>query len=262
MVGYLAGIQVDPDAGIGAVVLQNGYGAGPVTLARRIERLVANARAGADASADARAGAGTGAGAGAVAVTGPAEGTGAAPAELAGTWRPVGGPADAALEIVAGPGGPAVRIAGATIDLAPWDEDRWLAPHELLDRHLLVVDRGPGGDEHAELWHGGERYVRAGAEPRPLPVADPAVAACAGTYRSHTPWTTCFRVVVRGERLWLTFADTPDGFEEEAPLVPLGDGTFRVGEDPGGPERLGFDTEIEGRPVRALLSGWPYERTE
>jgi hypothetical protein len=57
------------------------------------------------------------------------------------------------------------------------------------------------------------------------------------------------------------FADAPDGFDEEAPLVPLGDGTFRVGEDPGGPERLAFDTEIEGRPARALLSGWPYYRT-
>ena len=58
MVGYLAGVQVDPDAGIGAVVLQNGYGAGPVTLARRIVRLVA------DAMADAGAGAGGGGDAG------------------------------------------------------------------------------------------------------------------------------------------------------------------------------------------------------
>ena len=44
--------------------------------------------------------------------------------------------------------------------------------------------------------------------------------------------------------------------------IPLEDGTFRVGEDPGGPERLAFDTVIEGRPIRAFLSSWPYERTE
>jgi hypothetical protein len=113
-----------------------------------------------------------------------------------------------------------------------------------------------------ELWHGGDRYVGAGSTPRPLPAADPALAACAGTYRSHIPWTTSFRVVLRGDRLWLTFADAPDGFEDEAPLVPLADGTLRVGEDAGGPEWLAFDTVIDGRPVRALLSGWPYNRTE
>jgi hypothetical protein len=69
-------------------------------------------------------------------------------------------------------------------------------------------------------------------------------------------------VVLRGDRLWLTFAEAPDGFEDEAPLFPLADGSLRVGEDPGGPERLAFDTPIDGLPVRALLSGWPYHRTE
>ncbi len=34
MVGYLAALQVDPDAGIGSVVLQNGYGTNPMALAR------------------------------------------------------------------------------------------------------------------------------------------------------------------------------------------------------------------------------------
>ncbi len=266
MVGYLAGIQVDPQAGIGAVVLQNGYGAGPVTLARRIVALVA------DALATAGAGDGTTAALPPASVAAPpGEPDRTAPAstaeraaEIVGSWRPVVGPLDAGLDIVAGPDGPAVRIGEAMVALVPWDDGRWLAPHARLDRHLLVVDRGSDDKAHAgdaELWHGGDRYVRAGATPRPLRAPDPAIAACAGTYRSHTPWTACFRVVVRGDRPWLTFADPPDGFDEEAPLVPLGDGTFRVGEDPGGPERLAFDTEIEGRPVRALLSGWPYHRT-
>ena len=254
MVGYLAGILVDPEAGIGAVVLQNGYGAGPVTLARRIVTLVA----------DALATAGAGEGPATVPPVAPPPGsvaTARSAAELVGAWRRVDGPPDAALEIGAGDDGPTVRVAGTTIALVAWDDDRWLAPHPLLDGHPLVVDRGPTGSEPPELWHGGDRYVRDGSTPRPLPAAAPTLAACAGTYRSHTPWTTCFRVVVRGDRLWLTFADAPDGFEEEAPLVPLGDGTFRVGEDPGGPERVAFDTEIEGRPARALLSGWPYHRT-
>ena len=147
------------------------------------------------------------------------------------------------------------------VELASAGEGRWFAAHPLLDRHLLVADRGPGGAGPVELWHGGDRYVRAGSAPRALPAAEPALAACAGAYRSHTPWTTNFRVVLRGDRLWLTFAEAPDGFEDEAPLVPLDDGSLRVGEDPGGPERLAFDTVIDGRPVRALLSGWPYQRS-
>jgi hypothetical protein len=35
---------------------------------------------------------------------------------------------------------------------------------------------------------------------------------------------------------------------------------LRVGDDPGGPEDLRFDTLVEGRPLRALLSGFPYYR--
>jgi hypothetical protein len=251
MVGYLAGVQVDPDAGIGAVVLQNGPGGGPVGLARRIVGLVADALAPGGASAVGRA---------PRAEQAPPGSRGAR--ELEGAWVSAGRPAGPGFEILEGSADTAIRLAGEVVALTPAGDDRWLAAHSHLDRHLLVVDRGPDGTEPPELWHGGDRYVRAGSTPRPLAAADPALAACAGAYRSHTPWTTNFRVVLRGDRLWLTFAEAPDGFEDEAPLVPLEDGTFRVGEDPGGPERLAFDTVIDGRPIRALLSGWPYERTE
>jgi hypothetical protein len=67
--------------------------------------------------------------------------------------------------------------------------------------------------------------------------------------------------VPRDDRLWLIFPVAPDGFSEEQPLVELEDGGFHVGEDQGGPERLRFDLEIDGRSRRAWLSGWPYYRT-
>jgi hypothetical protein len=35
-----------------------------------------------------------------------------------------------------------------------------------------------------------------------------------------------------------------------------------VGDDPGGPEDLRFDIVVDGRPLRAWLSGFPYYRTE
>ena len=39
MVGYLAGLQADTDANLGAIVLQNGMGAHPMTLARTVIRI-------------------------------------------------------------------------------------------------------------------------------------------------------------------------------------------------------------------------------
>ena len=83
-----------------------------------------------------------------------------------------------------------------------------------------------------------------------------------GTYRSHDPWTTTFRVTLRGDVPWLCFWSAPDGYDDEQPLIPLdGEWSYRVGDDPLGPERLTFDTVIDGHTARAWLSGWDYYRT-
>lgn len=95
----------------------------------------------------------------------------------------------------------------------------------------------------------------------PVPQPDPSLLAIAGTYRSHDPWTPIFRVVIRGGVPWLCFYAAPDGFDEEQPLYPLRRGGYRVGDDPLGPERLRFDTVIDGHATRAWLSGWDYYRT-
>jgi len=170
MVGYIAGLWCDPEAGLGAAVLQNGPGHGPNMLARRIIQIVLAAQEGRD----------------------PAAALAANLAALAA--------GDAAA-------------AAASIEVAP-----------------------PDGE------------------------VDPALLAIAGAYRSHDPWTTNFRIVLRGNIPWLCFHSTPDGFEDEQPLRPFGRGGFRVGDDPLGPERLRFDTVIEGHATRAWLSGWDYYR--
>ena len=82
----------------------------------------------------------------------------------------------------------------------------------------------------------------------------------AGHYRSHNPWTTNFRIVLRGDQPWLIFAGAPDGFDTEQILVPGDDSSYRVGEDPGNPETVSFDTVVGGQALRAWLSGWPYYR--
>ena len=173
MVGYIAGLWCDPEAGLGAVVLQSGPGHGPNMLSRRVIRVVAAALAGRDPTVEL--------------------------AEcLAAEFPPTG----------------------------------------------AVVDGPPG---------------EAAAEPESA-APDPALLAIAGTYRSHDPWTTNFRVILRGNVPWLCFHSTPDGFDDEQPLRPFGRDGFRVGDDPLGPERLRFDTIINGHATRAWLSGWDYYR--
>jgi hypothetical protein len=67
-------------------------------------------------------------------------------------------------------------------------------------------------------------------------------------------------VVGRKRQLWLIFPIVPDGFEDEQPLVPLSDGSFRAGADETSPERVRFDAVVDGKALRAVLSDGHYER--
>jgi D-alanyl-D-alanine carboxypeptidase len=230
MVGYLAGLQADPEAGVGAIVLQNGMSARPVTLARTAIEILRGAPAPSPAAAEN------------LDLTGVYEADGVAPIEIAAA-------------------GDALVLRGGSRELAFEEigEDLFLAPDAAFDRFAFHVAR-PGGVP--ELWHGGRRYVRAGAEVRPLREPSAELRAVAGHYRSHNPWSTNFRVVLRGDQPWLLFTAAPDGFDDQQVLVPEGDGSFRVGEDAGNPESVAFDTVVEGRTLRAWLSGWPYYRVD
>jgi CubicO group peptidase (beta-lactamase class C family) len=79
-----------------------------------------------------------------------------------------------------------------------------------------------------------------------------------GHYRSHNAWLTNFRVAAKAGRLWWCCDHLSD---ERAPITPLAGGGFRVGERDWSPERLRFDTIVDGLAQRALLSGAPYTRT-
>jgi len=229
MVGYLAGMQADRDANLGVIVLQNGFGSNPVALGRTAIWIADGEPAPENTL------------------------TASAYEGLAGLYGP-------SLEIVVSETGPLLRHDGRDIPLEKLDEDLFLALDAAFDRFPLRVERPT--DEVVELWHGGQRYVRAGAATRPLPEPSAEHQATAGHYRSHNPWTTNFRIVLRGDQPWLIFAGAPDGFDTEQPLVAGDDDSFRVGEDPGNPETLRFDTVVDGRALRAWLSGWPYYRAD
>jgi hypothetical protein len=82
--------------------------------------------------------------------------------------------------------------------------------------------------------------------------------ACLGRYRSHNPWLPTFLIAAREGTLVLG-TDWVDG-SWRAPLAPLDDGAFRVGEEPWLPERVRFDTVIDGRAQRASYRGTSYYR--
>lgn len=111
------------------------------------------------------------------------------------------------------------------------------------------------GDRIVELVHG-PRWFRGPGPPAPASPAAPSVwRAYAGHYRAQVPFDSNYRVIVRRGVLLLV---SPEGIEE--PLVPVGDGEFRVGRDPRAPERVRFADIVSGRALRLNLSGTEYYR--
>ena len=224
MVGYRSALQADTEAGVAAVVLQNGPAAAPVTLARRAIG---------------------------IALGRPPSVTPDAREVPTGRYQPADGSGDA-IELVAGRKGVLLRTAAGDIALDEWDDGLYAVADPAWDRFPLEID---GTVTAPELWHGDRRYVPtdtghpAGVSP------PPALRAIAGHYRAHNPWAPHFRVVLRGARPWLLFPAPSDGFDASQPLTATNDGEFRCGEDPANPERLSFDTVVDGHALRASALG-------
>jgi hypothetical protein len=100
-------------------------------------------------------------------------------------------------------------------------------------------------------------------DPEPYPPDSPPAAPLAeydalyGRYRSYNPWLPGFRVEQRESGLTASLA-----WGDDKPLVPVGEAEFRVGEDGWSPERLRFDAVVDGRALRANLSGETYYRSD
>ena len=138
---------------------------------------------------------------------------------------------------------------------------------QVQNRRVQIVNvNGVFRDVEAQVIgfaHGGAWYERAGASVEPAPFLPVSWRTYAGYFRSHNPWCPAFRIVPRRGRLWLIFPVAPDGFEDEQPLAPIEPpGAFRAGTDPDGPETVVFDAVVDGRALRATLSGGAYWRVE
>ncbi len=141
-----------------------------------------------------------------------------------------------------------------TVLLEPLSPDRFFVPHPAFELFPLQFRRE--NDEIAEAIHGGETFFRGSYQRKPTNDYPEEWNAYPGHYRSHNPWLSNFRVVLRKGILFFIY---PSG--EDEPLHPLEPGLFRLGEDPRSPEFVRFDVIIDGKAMQANFSGGVYSRT-
>ena len=242
MVGYYSYVMADMDAGLGVVVLMNGpggrcdeeiamYALRLLRAALHDEELPPVPRIDPDKVENA--------------------------AEYAGTYRAFHEHSARAsarvLTLVAEGEQLMLRYDDERVVLERRGPDRFYVDHPDFALFLLRFGREEG--EVVEAFHGPDWYTNdryAGPTTFDYPKEWDAYP---GHYRSHNPWLSNFRVVLRKGALALI---APSGDEE--PLVSLGSTGFRVGEDDRSPERIRFDTILNGRALRANLSCDEYYR--
>jgi hypothetical protein len=110
-----------------------------------------------------------------------------------------------------------------------------------------------------EIFHG-NRWFRSLAYTGPTSFSAPEDwAAYQGLYWSHNPWggEGGKRVVIRKQHLLVV--DPISG--SSTTLTPLGDATFIPGADILSPERISFDTVVEGRSLHMRVNNVTYYRS-
>ncbi len=134
--------------------------------------------------------------------------------------------------------------------------DAFYTPHPNFEMYNLVFARDEGS-KVVEAFHGPDWYVNesySGPHQFDYP---PHWSAYLGHYRSHNPWMQDFRVFVRkGQLQSISFGTW------RRPLTPLPDGSFRLDEEAHSPERMRFDTIVDGQAMRAIVSGADYYRVD
>ena len=145
-------------------------------------------------------------------------------------------------------------IETATVLLEPLGPDKFFVPHPAFELYPLQILRE--NDQISEAIHGGERYIRDRYKEEPAFDVPAEWCAYPGHYRSHNPWLSNFRIVLRKGELVFVYP-----FGEEEPLQQLEPGLFRLGNDPHSPEFIRFDVIIGGKAMQADFSGGIYSRT-
>ena len=240
-VGFRAIMMADQTDGLGVVILCSGFDVDTYAPARYALQFAAAIRSGQPAPEPPEI---------------PDATRVADPARYAGDY--VDRTTGATLSVRAEAGGLRLNAGDVSARLEHIDGGAFCVPHDAFDpfplRFRAVGDvRGDG--PMVEIHHGPTVYVRRGGEP--LAVTEPCPeewAAFPGHYRSHAPYVSNFRVILRRGRLYLVW---PNGGEE--PLTPSASGPsprFLVG--PAGEpsaEWVRFHPIVAGRALRAQWAG-------
>ncbi|MDP9297653.1 MAG: serine hydrolase [Actinomycetota bacterium] len=235
MVGYTAMLAVRPDDGLGCAMLLNGQGEPRATVRFALDCVAAALRDEALPEVE------------------PPPSATAVPnaADYVGVYRGTG----REIEIERAGDGIRLRDGALGVVLERLDGDRFLVPHPARDRFLLSFGRDDSGTV-VEAFHGNDWYP-AGAVTGPEPAPHPAEwAAFGGVYRANNPWAPVLRVMLRKGAL---VASWP-GESTEEPLIPIGNGSFAVGE-PWKPQRLRFEGVVDGRATVAEFNGGRWYRS-
>ena len=243
MVGYSAFIMMDMDEGLGAVVLTNGLG-NPGQVVLYALKLLRAALDGQELPE----------------LPPPPDPTKIKnAADYAGTYRAGTYQSDTKSFTLAAKGENLILNYGdERIALEQHIPDNFYVNHPDLLHFLLRFSRNKDG-KVVEAFHGADWYVNddyTGETDFDYPAEWNAFA---GHYQSHNPFRSNFRIVLRKGALALIFFAGDDSGLEEL-LVPLDDGVFRVGEEEFSPERISFNTLINGQMIRARLSCYDFYR--
>jgi hypothetical protein len=218
MVGYVAQMLCDMDAGIGVIALANGPGGARAVAEYALD--LARAEREGEALPDPPA-------------DGPPD-----LSEYAGAYGPV-------TVTTAG-----IEANGRSGGLAEHEKDEYTTDHPDLADSFVRFGRGEDGRvDHILLgdsWHPADAYAGPADFPHP-----PEWDAYPGVYRSHNPWLQAVRVTLTRGLL----GAEPSGYGHK-PLAPHPGGGFAwIAGDVRLPERMHFSELVDGRAQRLEWGG-------
>ena len=148
-----------------------------------------------------------------------------------------------------------VKGNGAAVPLVRVQGDIFRAESGDLAEYFFVFTRDAG--KVTELAYGPGWYTNSAYTGPKQFDTPPEYAAYAGRYVNHNPEGGAVRIYVRKGQLYL--AGGPGSGER---LLPAGPATFRPAAPDFNPEKIAFDSIVEGRALRLFVSGMPMYRME